>query len=212
MCVPSLRSVPSLEHLHSRKRKAVDVSTSVPAVTTPPKRRRIPITIVEPDGDPRSATPKVTSTLASDTGLLTAVSSRSLSKSPSPPSAVPQPPLQSPFAAVPMLDASTASKPASQTFREAKAAREELKPKGGIFRWDGGSSLFYTPGPSNVNTNVPKREIPETLIAFTRIWNELATEEERWDILRVGNVPIVTGRPTYTSHAANTCNAATHTI
>ncbi|EJF65951.1 TPR-like protein [Dichomitus squalens LYAD-421 SS1] len=35
-----------------------------------------------------------------------------------------------------------------------------------------------------VDANAPKREIPQTLIAFTRIWDELKTEEERWDVLR----------------------------
>ncbi|KAI1795778.1 hypothetical protein LXA43DRAFT_989520 [Ganoderma leucocontextum] len=176
----ALKSVP----VTPKNRKPVDISTPAPAVATPPKRRRIPITIVEPGAGHNSATSGATRSLTTDTGLLTAVSSRPLGKSPSPPSAVSQPPTSGPSSAFTVPDASTAPKPPPQTFREAKAAREELRPRGGIFRSDGKSSLFYASSPSNGNVNAPKREIPETLVAFTRIWNELTTEEERWDVLR----------------------------
>ncbi|OSD02441.1 TPR-like protein, partial [Trametes coccinea BRFM310] len=33
-------------------------------------------------------------------------------------------------------------------------------------------------------TSAPKREPPQTLVAFMNIWKTLRTEEERWDVLR----------------------------
>lgn len=182
--------------IYLAKRKPVDISAPAPAATTPPKRRRIPITVVEPDAALSSTTSIVKPSSASDMGLMTAVSSRPLSKSSSSASPVSQLPTKSASVAFATPDASISSKPPPQTFREAKAAREELKPRGGIFRSDGGSSLFYSSSPSTANANAPKRETPETLVAFTRIWNELTTEEERWDVLRVSNVTVATDHPT----------------
>ena len=165
--------------IYFAKRKPVDISTRAPAVATPPKRRRIPITIIEPDAEPSPTTSIVKPSSTSDTSLMTAVSSRPLGQSSSLASPMSQPPTKSATIAFATPDASNSPPPPPQTFREAKAAREELKPRGGIFRSDGRSSLFYASSPSTASANAPKRETPETLVAFTRIWNELTTEEER---------------------------------
>ncbi|KAI0807485.1 hypothetical protein C8Q74DRAFT_1227804 [Fomes fomentarius] len=162
--------------------KPIDVSTPLPTSTaTPPKRRRVPIAIVEPEPAPVASSSSAATTQASskDTGLLTPVSSRPLSRSTSPSSQ------ESPNAQVPSsAGPSTHPKPASRSFKEAKAAREEARPRGGIFRSDGRTSLFYASSPSNGDASVPKRETPQTLVAFMKIWETLSTEEERWDVLR----------------------------
>ncbi|KAI9064668.1 TPR-like protein [Trametes sanguinea] len=40
------------------------------------------------------------------------------------------------------------------------------------------------PSSQNGSANAPKRDPPQTLVAFMNIWNTLRTEEERWDVLR----------------------------
>ncbi|TFK89150.1 TPR-like protein, partial [Polyporus arcularius HHB13444] len=40
------------------------------------------------------------------------------------------------------------------------------------------------PKPTAGNSEAPKREPPQTMVAFTKIWETLETEEERWDVLR----------------------------
>ena len=114
--------------IYFAKRKPVDISIRAPVVVTPPKRRRIPITIVEPDAEPSPTTSIVKPSSTSDTSLMTAVSSQPLSKSSSLASPMSQPPTKSASIAFATPDASNSPQPPPQTFCEAKAAREELKP------------------------------------------------------------------------------------
>ncbi|KAI0629882.1 hypothetical protein C8Q77DRAFT_1220063 [Trametes polyzona] len=37
---------------------------------------------------------------------------------------------------------------------------------------------------SNGSASIPKREPPQTMVAFMNLWNTLTTEEERWEVLR----------------------------
>ncbi|KAI0720997.1 hypothetical protein C8T65DRAFT_631887 [Cerioporus squamosus] len=160
-----------------KPRKPIDVSAAPRPAAVPPKRRRVPITIVEPEPAPVASSSSAATKQDSD--LLKPVSSRPLTRtspqstnagtaggspSPSPGPSTPKPP------------------PAS--FKEAKAAREEARPRGGIFKADGKSSLFYSSEPTSGKSEAPKREPPQTMVAFTKIWETLETEEERWDVLR----------------------------
>ncbi|KAI0671049.1 hypothetical protein C8Q78DRAFT_1033682 [Trametes maxima] len=168
-----------------KQRSPIDVSTlpqtsAVPASAGPPKRRRVPIKVVEPPTAPPS--------VSVDRALLTPVSSRPLSQ----PSSSSRP--SSPISLSPQGEAASGTEPTAQprqppqSFREAKAAREEARPRGGIFRADGTQKLFMrTSNPAashNGSTNMPKRGPPQTLVAFMSLWNSLTTEEERWEVLR----------------------------
>ncbi|KAJ7086604.1 hypothetical protein C8R43DRAFT_311567 [Mycena crocata] len=129
----------------AKKSKAapVDVSATKPA----PKRRRVPISIVEADGrrttpapgaPAASSKPKAPSTPAvktksttEPTDLMNPVSSRPLNASAS---TSPVPPQPAPEA-----------KPKPTSFKDAKSARDSSKPNrvgGGIFRASGESTIF----------------------------------------------------------------------
>ncbi|KAJ6486194.1 hypothetical protein C8R47DRAFT_1278683 [Mycena vitilis] len=135
----------------ARKSKAtpVDVSSTKPS----PKRRRVPITVVEPDGrrstpttaaasntpanssTPQTATKPVPKTNTPETPDLKPVSTRKLDASAS---AEPNP-------ASPKPAAQPAPKPSS--FKDAKSARDSTKPSrvgGGVFRASGESTIFAT--------------------------------------------------------------------
>ena len=157
------------------QRKPIDVPVPPKAAATPPKRRRVPITIVEPEPAPVASTSSAAP--SQDSGLLTSVSSRPLTRTATQPSDVNEPQKSSPKPSAP--------KPPPQSFKEAKAARDETRPRGGIFKADGQSSLFYAPKPTDGNAEAPKREPPQTMVAFMKIWETLETDEERWDVLRV---------------------------
>ncbi|RPD80169.1 TPR-like protein, partial [Lentinus tigrinus ALCF2SS1-7] len=45
-------------------------------------------------------------------------------------------------------------------------------------------ALFYAPKATTANAEAPKREPPQTMVAFMKIWETLETDEERWDVLR----------------------------
>lgn len=134
------------------KGKATDTST-VQSSTAHPKRRRVPITIVEPAGVPSAkvkntppaqptSKPEIPSTISPpkpDIVTLQPVSSRSLKVSSTSPSFTttntPSPP--------PV----TQPQPKPTTFKQAKQARESAKPSkvgGGIFRASGASTIFPT--------------------------------------------------------------------
>ncbi|KAI0643060.1 hypothetical protein C8Q79DRAFT_1095705 [Trametes meyenii] len=181
----ALKAIP----VTSKQRSQIDISTlpqtsSATPRATPLKRRRIPIRVIEPP----SAPPTTSSGSEERASLLTPVSSRPLSQ----PTSSPHPPV--PISSPPQRGATSSTEPStqpprpSQPFREAKTTREELQPRGGIFRADGTQKLFMRPSaPSdgqNGSSGVPKREPPQTLVAFTSLWNSLTTEEERWEVLR----------------------------
>ena len=171
---------------NSVQRKPIEVSTPLPSsAQSPPKRRRVPITIVEPESAPVASSSTTPAPIpAKQSVLLTPVSSRPLNPT-TPPSTSDKDSAAKP---VPTPGPSAQPKPVPQTFREAKAAREENRPRGGIFRSDGRASLFYAPSPANGNADIPKRETPQTLVAFMRIWETLRTEDERWEVLRVSHL------------------------
>ncbi|KAH9891962.1 hypothetical protein C8Q73DRAFT_97250 [Cubamyces lactineus] len=164
-----------------KQRVPIDIPAPIPSssgLTSAPstKRRRVPIQIVDPNAVESARTPS--SSVVADDTLLKPVVSRPLKQDSTQPSIPIGPLKQSEAPRSPQSGSS--SRP--QTFREAKATREDARPRGGIFRADGTHKLF-TPS-QNGNADAPKREPPQTLVAFMRIWNTLTTEEERWDVLR----------------------------
>ncbi|KAF8440949.1 hypothetical protein L210DRAFT_3447895 [Boletus edulis BED1] len=141
---------------------------------TTPRRRRVPIEIVE--DDTRIAAPSKTK----DTDLLHPVSSRPL-KPESKPTTTQVPP----------------SKP--QTFVDAKQAREGSKPvrvSGGIIRHTGNHTIVTrtsnettssksTPRPASNNASTPRfSQPPMTLFQFTKSWETLKTDKDRWNLIR----------------------------
>ncbi|KAL1950131.1 hypothetical protein VTO73DRAFT_5254 [Trametes versicolor] len=149
--------------------------------TSPPKRRRIPIQIIEPDSSAAKSGPIASTSKPVDDSLFTPVSSRVLSPLPSQtPSVLAPADTSSPSTSAPPRP------PPPQTFREARAAREETRYRGGIFKADGTQTLYKSPtqAEQNGNASAPKREPPQTLVAFKSLWSSLTTEEERWDVLR----------------------------
>ena len=157
------------------------LASSTSPVTAPPKRRRVPITIVDSDA---SAEPT--------NDLLSPISSRLISK-PADAEAGPTP--------KPEL---------ASSFKEAKQVREEKKAGrvgGGIFRVSGNDTVFKTrqvhaskdpahpPAPAPVTamrssgsgstsvSSVP----PRTLFEFTRAWDSIPVSDtaSRWSLLNV---------------------------
>ncbi|KAJ7610977.1 hypothetical protein FB45DRAFT_942195 [Roridomyces roridus] len=169
-------------------------------VGLPPKRRRVPITVVEPDGRRYPATEASTSktaglkTKSEAEPVMKPVSSRPLNASPQ------HPPTPTPAAK---------EKPAS--FKDAKSAREGKavgKVGGGIFRASGESVLFKpregradsappppqpvkkedTPAPIVVSAPVPEPEFtpvksPMSLVDFSRSWERAEGSEARYKLL-----------------------------
>ncbi|KAJ7665318.1 hypothetical protein DFH06DRAFT_1323710 [Mycena polygramma] len=144
----------------ARKSKAIPVDVSSTNAT--PKRQRIPITIVEPDGrrsmpttattanTPAKSSKPVPTTSTTETADIKPVSTRKLDASAS---AEPTPAPSKPAA-------QPAPKPSS--FKDAKSARDSTKPSrvgGGIFRASGESTIFAT---REVNPTSPKQETAAT--------------------------------------------------
>ncbi|KAJ7687450.1 hypothetical protein B0H17DRAFT_1070256 [Mycena rosella] len=159
--------------------QAAKKSKIVPADVSPaPKRRRIPITIVEADGrrttpasvdaPSASSAPKIAPTPAPKTSaepnnLMNAVSSRPLNAGA--PSTAPTSSI-TPAPVPPPTDSQPKSKPSS--FKDAKSARDSSKPSrvgGGIFRASGDHTIFPTreakPPPTTQESSAAKQE-PKT--------------------------------------------------
>lgn len=154
------------------KGKATDTPT-VQSSTAHPRRRRVPITIVEPAGVPsakiketppaqptsKPQSPPAISPPKPDIDTLQPVSSRSLKTSPTSLSSTTTntPPTPSP----PPV---TQSQPKPTSFKEAKQARESAKSSkvgGGIFRASGASTIFPTresPSPPTQSRGVTSKE------------------------------------------------------
>ncbi|KAH9829630.1 uncharacterized protein C8Q71DRAFT_863017 [Rhodofomes roseus] len=168
------------------KKQPVDIpapplaSGSAPAAA--PKRRRVPIEIVE---GPAPSTSKAASATAKPAdNSITPVSSRPLTDS-----------VQGP------------SSPAPKTFQRAKEARTAARPGvgGGIFRPNGEHTIFgekqkqtssppaaapssphttQTPAPApGRKTNGAPRKPPKTLFEFSGEWEKQLSAEDRWDFL-----------------------------
>ncbi|TFY65714.1 hypothetical protein EVG20_g5375 [Dentipellis fragilis] len=176
------------------KGKALPVDIPPPPPSTaPPKHRRIPITIVEPESSPPTVlspsprTPDSPLSRPTSDDLLTPVSSRPLS---------------------PVSPALGPTKPS--TFKAAKEAREAARPGGGIFRASGTHTVFDTKARSSsplVEKSAPAKDSPMpematathplpapaaegtpppmTLFEFTRAWDALASSPPaaRWALL-----------------------------
>ncbi|KAJ7150285.1 hypothetical protein C8R46DRAFT_500390 [Mycena filopes] len=160
-------------------------SQAVPADVSPaPKRRRIPITIVEPDGrrstaPPTAATPLAststpkpvlksalrTSPAAEATDQMKAVSSRPLTAPSS--AAVPAPdPVSAPAPAPPKPAAQPQPVPKPSSFKEAKSARDSSRPSrvgGGVFRASGDNTIFAPrEGKAAARQDVPATKVDNT--------------------------------------------------
>ncbi|KAK7063833.1 hypothetical protein R3P38DRAFT_2593656 [Favolaschia claudopus] len=147
-----LSKVAELFRQASAKQKSKPVAADV-ASTSTPKRRRIPITIVEPDGrritpttpadgSSENAKPATTTTTTvpppKSTDLMKPVSSRPLTPSSSSTNGSTPPPKPKPESTSPPT-------PASSSFKDAKTTRDSSKPSrigGGIFRASGENTIF----------------------------------------------------------------------
>ncbi|KAJ7070602.1 TPR-like protein [Mycena amicta] len=188
----------------SQKQASTKAKPTVTATQDPaPKRRRVPITIVEPDGtrslvvpeaaDPPKAKPTLapTPSSAAENDFMKPVSSRPLGPTTN-------------GAATQTAPPKPASVPASSTsFKEAKTARDTSKPSlvgGGIFRASGEHTIFK----AKSSTSPGKAESPETekstpsaatppatydgktpttLFEFTRAWEGTADPGVRLSLL-----------------------------
>ncbi|KAH6912735.1 hypothetical protein BKA70DRAFT_1370240 [Coprinopsis sp. MPI-PUGE-AT-0042] len=141
----------------------------------PPRRRRVPITVIESPKAP-AATPV-----------------QKLTKDPE---------ATTPSVAAPPVTAATSSpQPKPSSFKEAKEARDTARPSrvgGGIFRSTGSATVFPTreavkPGDHSATASDTAREgsgrqerssikAPATLFDLVRQWNSLKTAEERWEL------------------------------
>lgn len=155
---------------------------ATPKVTTP-KRRRVPIEIVEADTRPSHETQVATPPETKNMDLLQPVSSRTLKQE---------------------NKSTTTQDPPSipQTFVDAKQAREESKSirvSGGIFRHTGNHTIVTRtpsettsptrestsrPTPSNASTPRPPKP-PTTLFQFTKSWDSLQSDTDKWNLIRV---------------------------
>jgi hypothetical protein len=202
---PSLRLVVLLrsESQIAQRSAPIEVSTPLPAppppssspYTAPPKRRRVPITIVEGSDGPSQPSPSASDAQPSD-DLLNPISSRVLTPSMPPdvnsPAPAPVPPTQQP-------------KPPS--FREAKQVREAKsagRVGGGVFRMSGNDTLFKTREvPAPAVADPPKHPVPapapapappppRTLFEFTRAWEHTPASDTaaRWALLNVRAPPL----------------------
>ena len=156
---------------------------STSSAAAPPKRRRVPITIVDSDAPANTKTTN---------DLLNPISSRLLSTSLDPKST-----------AVPTAEAGPTPKPAS--FKEAKQVRDEKnvgRVGGGIFRVSGNDTVFKTqdvpvpkdpvhpPLPASAPQPTPTPALvppPRTLFDFTRAWESTPASDTaaRWALLDV---------------------------
>ncbi|KAI0699139.1 hypothetical protein BC835DRAFT_1461661 [Cytidiella melzeri] len=189
------------------KKKAAPrgISTPVPSSSTAvPRRRRVPITIIDTDeSSSHSPTFKDASPAPVEKDFLQAVSTRPLDGAKASSSAIP----------------TTSNVKKSTTFKEAKQAREaqQTRPGGGIFRRDGQHTLFdtrsttssapplkhddspstnaeatsplLTPPPNTASAKPPPAPFvtngfPMTLVNFNRNWDLLRTPEARWDFFQ----------------------------
>ncbi|KAH7913442.1 hypothetical protein BJ138DRAFT_634850 [Hygrophoropsis aurantiaca] len=182
----------------------ISSTTVLGAMEAHPKRRRIPIKIVESPGGKslKSASPIIdlngsNATKASD--LLTPISSRSTSLTG-------QPPETSTLPDAPNLAATESAR----SFIDAKKVRESAKPPrvvGGIFRPSGQHTIITqqqnltsvspsdkdvhssatTPPGGNVASSSEKStrsvQPPVNLFQFTRSWEMLDSNESRWELI-----------------------------
>ncbi|KAL4080830.1 hypothetical protein J3A83DRAFT_4084838, partial [Scleroderma citrinum] len=140
-----------------------------------PKRRRVPIEIIESERDQKTQQQASSSKAANDESFIQPISSRNLK---------------------PDNESTTGSpsRPASQAFVEAKNTRESAKGgrvSGGIFRPSGNHTVLTrstteqrtttrpTPTPSKSAASQPLT----TLFEFTKTWDSLNTDDARWKLI-----------------------------
>lgn len=153
--------------------------------STTPKRRRVPIEIVEGNTRPPHGTRTAPPSDAKDADLLQPVSSRTLKQ-------------ENKLVTTP----APSSQP--QTFVDAKQAREGSKParvSGGIIRHTGNHTIVTRttsettssavressrPAPSHTSTLRPQKP-PTTLFEFTKSWECLQADTDKWNLIRVSD-------------------------
>ncbi|KAK7025566.1 hypothetical protein VNI00_015919 [Paramarasmius palmivorus] len=163
-----------LEKIQLLAQKKASKSTTGMSGPPDPRRRRVPIQIIDsPQGTPpvsREATsPQVQQSQSTPT---------------------PTPPSESPSAPIP-----SASPAPPKTFQEAKRAREETKPAvrvgGGIFRASGKNTLFGTKGkddspasPSATSSTRDNARPVANLFELSRAWGSASSSAERFQLIQ----------------------------
>lgn len=179
------RSLEDDESHRSLQRKPEDVlASSAPSgpAAQKPRRRRVPITVVDPVSAPISSSVQPDVTFSSN--LLAPVSTRKLIPLELTSTSPPRPPPASP--------------PSSST---------AVRPGGGIFRRDGSHQVFGAKDeqrPDNGSSDAPPlnvdilpkdfaelsvkatQSVPTSMYAFDRNWMALRTPQARWAYLQVG--------------------------
>jgi len=189
-----IEAIQILQTQQKKPRTAKDVGStrlaSTSAESSLPKRRRIPIEIVEPQAEqehPSSSPVAINVGPTKEDGLLEAVSTRSLTQgnaskpSPTPPSNPPQ-----------------ETSPSFSTSRNRVPTPVPARAGGGIFRSSGDHTLFDP----NRQNGTPKQTSsaakatgesrpspaptrpPMTLLQFTRSWENNKEDRRRWETLK----------------------------
>ncbi|KAK7689748.1 hypothetical protein QCA50_006387 [Cerrena zonata] len=148
-----------------------------------PLRRRVPITIVEPEAGPSSPKPEISPAPQSSPiidDLLKPVSSRLIS-SPAvatPKTATPPTPPQAPSEPRP----TTTSGPPPR----AKSPPTAPLPKvsGGIFRPNGNHTIFGSKNNDKASNSTSAASSPTSLFTFMRIWETFKQPEQRWAFIQ----------------------------
>ncbi|KAJ2922436.1 hypothetical protein H1R20_g14653, partial [Candolleomyces eurysporus] len=165
-----------------------------------PRRRRVPIEIIDPSEAEKDVKPAVKAPV-DDGSILKEVSSRSLKPSEIPTRSATNgtdaktEPVKKAADSVPSPSPPQPQPASSSSFQEAKQARDTIRPSrigGGIFRASGPTTVFPTRemGSSNSSTTSPasaqpktKAPTPKTLSDLVRVWDAQSTPEERWEVL-----------------------------
>lgn len=155
------------------------IAQGLPGNVGVPKRRRVPIEIVDNDDD-------IPPTSSKSTLPLKSVMKKDFEP---PPTSKPKP-VPGPVSRVvlsPTSDSAPTPTPTA-SFTAAKSARESARPSrvgGGIFRPNGAHTVVERP-PVAIQR-------PKTLFALTRKWDSLGEGDEqgRWDLLRVSDIDIL---------------------
>lgn len=154
--------------VHSKRSKSARPASSLPKLRT----RRVPIEIID--------TPPP---VGAQEDLLTPVSSRSLDR---PTSTVSRTNITPTTDAESPANRQPEQTPSQSTFRETKQTRS-TKYGGGIFR-SSGSHTIFKPETSSVPRTKPQTGQPAwpamNLVAFTRSWNTLTTDQRKWTLLQ----------------------------
>lgn len=149
------------------QRTPATVDVPISSAPAHPKRRRVPITIIDNHTTPSPKLPVQTQMKQEPDGLMQAVSSRPLTEAQNRPEARSTSTEHALSSTPPPPGPSTSNARKATTFKGAKEAREtqQVRPGGGIFRSNGQHTLFETrPKPSSPSAPPAKPVDPPVVV------------------------------------------------